>query len=238
MTFWDEVADRCAELYAVPRDGRRHERYCVDRQISAGYMHSGYPIMTGDDVAKTFVDLNVLRGPDGNRAWGFYHELGHNFQKSDWTWDGCGEVTNNLFSLYASERFNRAYVGGDYLHAHPAVRPQERMARLEKYLAGGASYAQWKHDPFLALTLYIQLRRAFGWEPFTRVFAEYVGLAPAERPADDQAKRDQWMVRFSRAVGKNLGPFFLAWGIPTSEAARGSLADLPPWLPDEMQSRR
>jgi hypothetical protein len=177
----------------------------------------------------------VLRGPDANKTWGFFHELGHNFQQADWTWDGCEEVTNNLFSLYGGEAFNRAYDGGDYLHSHPAVRPEERKTRLTKYLAGGASYEEWKRDPFLALTLYVQLRRAFGWEPFTRVFAGYWSLTTAGRPADDQAKRDQWIVQFSRAVGKNLGPFFQAWGVPTSEAARQSLADLPPWLPDEMQ---
>jgi hypothetical protein len=40
------------------------------------------------------------------------------------------------------------------------------------------------------------------------------------------------MVRFSRAVGKNLGPFFQAWAIPTSEQARKSIADLPVWMPE------
>ena len=45
-------------------------------------------------------------------------------------------------------------------------------------------------------------------------------------------KRDQWMVRFSRAVGKNLSPFFQAWGVPTTEKSRTSIADLPGWMPD------
>ena len=38
------------------------------------------------------------------------------------------------------------------------------------------------------------------------------------------------MTRFSRAWGKNLGPFFAASGVPTSDAARKSLADLPAWM--------
>ena len=46
----------------------------------------------------------------------------------------------------------------------------------------------------------------------------------------EEQKHDQWMVRFSKAVGKNLGPFFTAWGIPTSEAARESIKDLPVWM--------
>ena len=33
-------------------------------------------------------------------------------------------------------------------------------------------------------------------------------------------------------LGRNLGPFFQAWGVPTSEKARVSIADLPAWMPD------
>jgi hypothetical protein len=33
-------------------------------------------------------------------------------------------------------------------------------------------------------------------------------------------------------VGRNLGPFFEAWGVPTSPEARQSLADLPAWMPE------
>ena len=57
-------------------------------------------------------------------------------------------------------------------------------------------------------------------------------LPARERPKNDADKRDQWMIRFSRAAGKNLGPFFQAWGVPTSEKARASIASLPAWMPD------
>ncbi|MDX1933812.1 MAG: M60 family metallopeptidase [Capsulimonadales bacterium] len=230
MTYWDEVMDACAAFYAVPEIRRQPQRYCVDRQISAGYMHSGYPIMTWEDVAARFVDLPVLRGKDGEKVWGFYHELGHNHQKPEWTWDGCGEVTNNLFSLYGSERFNG--VTPDYATSHPAMRPEERTKRETAYLTGGAKYEQWKSDPFLALTLFARLRQAFGWEPFTRVFAQYEALPDAERPKTDLEKHDQFLVRFSKAVGKNLGPFFVRWGVPTSDAARREVASLPVWEPE------
>lgn len=237
MAYWDEVADLCADLYAIPRERARPERYCVDVQISAGYMHSGYPIMTYDDVARTFTNLAVLRGPDGHKTWGFYHELGHNHQQSDWTFDGTGEVTNNLFSLYGGERLNNADQGGDYLHSHPAVTPVERRKRLSKYLASGAKFSDWQGDPFLALTMYIQLRRTFGWEPFQKVFAEYNALPAAERPKNEMEKRSQWMLRFSRAVGKNLGPFFDAWGVPVSEAVKKEVVSLPVWMPDDLPIR-
>jgi hypothetical protein len=47
--YWDQVADAAADRYGIPRERKRQERYCVDIEISAGYMHSGYPIMTHDE---------------------------------------------------------------------------------------------------------------------------------------------------------------------------------------------
>ena len=58
-------------------------------------------------------------------------------------------------------------------------------------------------------------------------------LPDAERPKTDQAKRDQWMVRFSRAAGRDLGPFFQAWGVPTTAEARASVSGLPAWMPTD-----
>ncbi len=80
--------------------------------------------------------------------------------------------------------------------------------------------------------MYVQLREAFGWEAFKKVIAQYRTLNKDERPKNDDQKRDQWMVRFSRVVGKNLGPFFQAWNIPTSDEARKSISDLPAWMPE------
>jgi len=232
MAYWDEVSDLAADLYQIPKNRPRPERYSVDKQISAGYMHSGYPIMTyGDDIAQRFVDLAQLRGPKGEPVWGFYHELGHNHQREAWTWDGCGEVTNNLFSVYACEKLNNDRIG------HPALQPEKVRERLAAHLAVGAPYEKWKDDPFLALTLFLQLRDAFGWEPFKKVFAEYEALAPSKLPKTDEQKRDQFMMRFSKAINKNLGPFFSAWGVPTSEGARNQIARLPRWMPTDWPKR-
>jgi hypothetical protein len=230
MAYWDELSDLACDLYAQPRTRPRPERYCVDRQISAGYMHAGYPIMTGDDVAARFVDLAVLRGKSGDPVWGFYHELGHNFQKDEWTFDGTGEVTCNLLSLYGAEKLNGVLEG-----ALEPVRPEVMRRKTRAHLDAGAPFDKWKEDPFLALIMYVQLRQEFGWEPFTRVFAEYRDLPAAERPKTDDERRDQWLVRMSKAVGRNLGPFFQRWGVPTSMAARRSVGDLPRWLPAELR---
>ena len=67
--------------------------------------------------------------------------------------------------------------------------------------------------------------------PVSPLLAEYRALPDDRRPKTDDEKRDQWIVRFSRTVGKNLGPFFEYWGIPTSESARHSIENLPVWMP-------
>jgi hypothetical protein len=115
---------------------------------------------------------------------------------------------------------------------HPALDPAGRAKATQEHLAAGAPFDKWKGNPFLALYMYMQLQEAFGWEAYRQVFAEYRIAPDGELPRNDDEKRDQWMVRFSRTVGRNLGPFFLKWGVPTSEAARRSIEDLPVWLPE------
>ena len=223
MVFWNEVMDACADLAARPHERNRPERYVADEQISAGYMHAGYPIMTHLDAAPRFVNLEHLKTKGD---WGMFHEMGHNHQHKDWTFGGTGEVTCNLFSLYVLETCCPGATG------HKATSPEAMANRIKKYKGNGSKFEQWKREPFLALIMYRQLQQAFGWEAYKKVFAEYRDLANDQRPKNDDQKRDQWMVRFSRMVGKNLGPFFESWGVPTSKEARDSIADLPVWMPE------
>jgi hypothetical protein len=193
----------------------------ADLQISAGYMHSGYPIMTHLDAAPRMASLEAMLKGD----WGLVHELGHNHQRAEWTFEGTGEVTNNLWSLYLLEVCCKIPLSD----GHPALK--DRAAKARAHIDAGADFGAWKKDPFLALTMYMQLQEAFGWDAFKRVFAEYRSLDPRDRPKTDDEKRDQWLVRFSRAVDRDLGPFFESWGVPVSDEARSSIADLEDWEP-------
>jgi hypothetical protein len=56
MKFWDSVMDRYADLLGREPQRRRLERFVPDVQISAGYMHAGYPLMTMLDITNTIVD--------------------------------------------------------------------------------------------------------------------------------------------------------------------------------------
>ncbi len=223
---WDRVLDLGAELAAWGSPERASpERFVVDRLISVGYMHAGYPLMAHLDQQANIVSAEHLRS-EGN--WGFFHEVGHNHQSGDWTFGGTGEVTVNLFTLYTYENLVGIPVAENERGSDAFLATQ-----MAKYDFANPDFAQWQSDPFLALTMYVQLQRAFGWDAYRNVFAEYRALPAEQRPPDDAAKRDQWMVRFSRSVGFDLGPFFAAWGIPVSTEARASIADLPRWMPQD-----
>jgi hypothetical protein len=229
MKFWDSVLDADADLAGMPCERSRLERICTDEQISAGYMHSGYPIMTHLDVLEMIVDpAAVMADKKGGAGWGFFHEIGHNHQSSDWTFSGTGEVTVNLFTLYVCE----TVCGTPIEETREQCSPEWMLEQTKIHLAGGADFQRWKSSPFLGLIMYIQLQRAFGWDAYKKVFAEYRDLPDDERPKTDDEKRDQWLVRLSRTVRRDLGPFFQTWGIPTSDEARESLSDLPIWMPE------
>ena len=188
--------------------------------------------MTMLDITGTMVDKERIKSNSHHGVWGLFHEIGHNHQDALWVFDGTTEVTVNLFSLYVMEKVCGFKIGG-----HPAVEKSTREKAMTKYMADGADFEKWKSDPFLALAMYIQMQQAFGWDSFCKTFGQYRQLSDDQKPKSDDDKRDQWLVRYSKTVGKNLGPFFDAWGVPVSDQAKKSIADLPAWMPDDMPAK-
>jgi len=215
MRFWDRVMDACADLATIPAERPSAERIVVDAQISAGYLHAGYPIMGPLSTTGELLDLQTLNRK-GN--WGYYHELGHNHQQPEWTWDGLTEVTVNLFSLYVLDTINP---GAPY---HAAIQPKNLAKMVAEFEKSGKL-----EGPFPQLMPYLQLRMAFGWQPFKTVFAEYRALPKDQKPKTLQERKDQWLIRFSKATNKNLAPFYDYWKFGASEEARTAVSTLPEW---------
>ena len=142
---------------------------------------------------------------------------------------GAVENSVNLFPLYVFEN-----VWGIPVEANPRSSKEYRARQMARYNFAKPDFEQWKKDPWLGLVMYVQLQQAFGWDAYKNVFGQYLAMSADQLPRSDAEKRDQWLVRFSRQTKRNLGPFFQAWGIPTSDAARASIADLPVWMPDEL----
>jgi hypothetical protein len=227
MAYWDRVMDADADLAAIDRARPRAERIVFDRQIVAGYMHAGYPIEAHVPQAAEALDLATLSRA-GN--WGFFHELGHNHQFADWGWSGTGEATVNLWSVYAMQYV----VGLAPRSGHPAITPAQRAERLRAYLAGGRNFSRdW--SVWLALETFLQLQEGFGWELFTRLNREYLALPQGERPRDQAAQIQRWIVRSAVTANRNLVPFYTAWGFPITAETRAATASLPVWAEDPMR---
>lgn len=223
MQVWDEIIEKSAELCGgVDRELYRAERIVFERQTSAGYMHSSYPVAAPqDDSATQAVDARALR-EEGN--WGFFHEYGHNHQHDLWALPGTGETTCNLWSVYLFEE----WVGKPREEGHDSIRPLDRRQRMNAYFQGGRKFeSDW--SMWVALETYLQVQETFGWDPFKKVFAEYNDLPESEWPKTQQEKNDQWVIRLSRACGKNLAPFWLKWNLPLTDLVNEELGDLPVW---------
>ena len=233
MQHWDRVHDTMQAM--EPRTerhwNRRQYRYVAERRLSFGYMYcpQNAPIVIPETAAGAMVDTDNFNAEGPNRLWGHYHEMGHAHQNRDWTFEGTGEVTVNIFTVLALNTLN-----GYPLDAEATrTAPRTAWERFQSHKKAGAPFDQWKRDPFLAIQTYAMLWHEFGWEAFRETFRSYDDLPHDRRPRNDDDKRDLFVEQFSRTVGRNLEPYFTAWGVPLSEGLDERLADLPVWMPQE-----
>lgn len=231
MGHWDRVHAAMDELQ--PRSPRhwpdRQYRYVSERRLSWGYMYcpADAPIVIPMTAADEMVDVSQYDAEGDHQLWGHYHEMGHAHQDRMWTFGGTGEVTVNIFTVYALNQINGYSLDDERMRSNPATA----WRTFTEHRAAGAPFDVWKRKPFLALQTYAMLWHEFGWDAYHRAFRAYDELPAGERPRDDAAKRDRWMITMSLAVGRNLGPYFDAWGVPVSAAAKAEIAELPAWMP-------
>ncbi len=222
MAVWSEIMDAAQALAGEPGPRVRDERIVLDREISAGWMHSGYPAMGHLDSTTELSDVDWMLSAS---AWGPLHELGHNHQLDPANLPGVTEATCNLWSVYLSEQV----LGVDRAVAHSALTPDSRAATVSAYLATGPDFwGAW--NVWTALETYLQLQERFGWDPIIAVHSQYVAMDPASRPGNDQDRIDEWAIRTSLAAGRDLTDFYTAWGWPLSKRVAAEVSGLPPWL--------
>lgn len=215
LEWWDKSMVLEDDLIALRR--LAPERVVPDRQISAGFMHSGYPFMCWIDPSqKDSVDLPKLM-KEGN--WGFFHELGHNHQCSAWTFDGQTEVTCNLFSLYVMEKL----VGKPTGRGHPA------MEKLDELLAKRFA-AEPSKGPFEQLATFVVLIRAHGWGPLRETLRSYA-TAAAPKGSTKEQLQSLFALRYGQAAKADVSAYFEKMGYHVEPAARAVLKGFPAFQP-------
>ena len=224
MDFWDEALQMEHNLSGYT-PWPRIERSVFDIQISAGWMHSGYPFMAHTASVNAVVNGTHMRQ---NGDWGMFHELGHNHQWMSSTLPGTTETTCNLYSV----KLMTELVGVNLGQGHSALNTQSRINRAETYFNGGAQINQW--SVWTALETYLQIQEEFGWEPITAAYQEYYYNLTSQ-PSGDSAEFNEYSKWISLKTGYNLVPFLEAWGFPITTATKNAVEHLPVWNTDPLR---
>ena len=219
--FWQRVMEADQEL-AQWKTRRHHERICSDVQLTCGFLHDGYPLMSHINAERFdwAIDKEGLAGGDG---WGVFHEIGHMHQNRDWTPEGTGEVTVNLFTMYALE----TVAGANMRSSRYPCSAQQSKRRVAGWVKRGRRFEDWKNDYFLALEMYLRLKEAYGWDAFKKTFARY--LEPGFRhPGSNAEKWNVFARLFSETVNADMAAALTAWSIPLDDATKAYCAKFPP----------
>ncbi len=222
MDWWDIALEMEHELYGY-LPWPRVERAVFDAQISAGWMHSGYPFMAHDLSVEGVVNVSYM---SENGDWGMFHELGHNHQWMPSTLPGTTETGCNFASVYLMEDL----VG---VEGHSAVDPTQRANRMRGYFDDGSNIANW--SVWTALDTYLIIKEEWGWDPITQALTVYYTLPAAEVPITGDEEFNAWVLHLSNATGYNLAPYHAAWGFPLTQNTHDSLTHLPIWVDDPLR---
>lgn len=214
MDKWNEVLDAMADLRGSPRTRPLPMRFMIDAHVNYGLAYAGYPINAPLQWSKQIVS--------GRAEWGHVHELGHLHQFKTWTYQNQGEVTVNLFSLYALETI--------YDDRSKHRDPEKFAERVKAWLAKPEAERDWQQNGggfFERLNLYIVLVEEFGWDPLKRILRDYRELPIDQHPQEEQDRAGDFALRYSKEVDRNLFPLFEAWGVRVSPSYAEQAESLP-----------
>lgn len=151
-------------------------------------------------------------------------------QRGEWTFDGSGEVTVNIFSMHAN-----SFVLGQQ-DVVSQEWPKNVASDFPKYFQKTPTYEDWKQNCGMALMTFVQLIKHFGWKAMHKFMKDYEHDIESNRsvlPKNNQEKIDQWVIRYSKIVGRNIKPQFVMFGLPVSESVDAHLKGLRLWCPVE-----
>jgi hypothetical protein len=230
MDHWDRVHEAMQSL--EPRSpthwADRPYRYVADASVSWGYMYcpSDGPIAIPSSAAADMFDPANFDAEGENKLWGHYHEMGHAHQNPLWTDGATGEVTVNIFTVYALHTIN------GYPLDHEATRttPEDSRRVYEVQKARNKPFDEIG-GPFDLLQFYALLWHHFGFEPFHAAFDSIRALPPGQRPTNTSEERQTFLVHMSRAVGHDLSDYVRTWGIAIPDTVAAEISHLPKWMP-------
>lgn len=228
--LWEGLAENPAEV--IDKAPLLPWRVVQDIKPSAGYGHSGFPIVTYNDYG-WFDEFTNIAQIKGGGCWGTFHEIGHNNQQERyWSWSSLGETSNNLFSFKVAHR-QEAVNPSAWPPTHPAL--PDMMPKALAFAAESSAAKNFDgtdariNDPFARLTPFIQIfdkvpagMNYDGWGFMTELYKK---ARRANRISlNDQDKRDFVYEALCDFTQKDWIFFFNAWGIAISNISSGKMA--------------
>ncbi|MCW1970552.1 MAG: M60 family metallopeptidase, partial [Anaerolineae bacterium] len=202
------LSDGAALPHQSPQGKQWHSE---DIQISAGWGHSGFPIMYYNAWQIGVPSESVYR----STGWGIWHEVGHNYQMGAWSYVYGTETTVNLWSLHAQER----------LFGNSRLVDSDSYATVIALLNNNSQPQKWDNaGAFGQLAILDQLRLAFpnlNYGLWTEMMRRYRDMSSSEINAlnTDLKKRDKFMQVICDITQTDASPHFVTWTISVTQSA-------------------
>jgi hypothetical protein len=231
MQFYDKVMDADADLRMIDKKRAHTERIILDQQVMAGALFALPNKIVGpddDDYCRVILNADSLKLKG---SWGTFHELGHRHQFFDLDFDGLREVTVNLYSMYIFDQLLHLekYQNKDNIPSKEGV-----IKNIKNYMRMSPSYEKFKQDPWIALSMYIQIIEKFGWDVIKTANKTYADLPKSDYPKTNEQKMDLWFNTICKSTKSDMGTFFDIWKLPVSAEAKQKAKQYPVWLPEEL----
>ncbi|MCL6266907.1 M60 family metallopeptidase [Flagellimonas myxillae] len=210
-----EAIDKIAEIHAdidgldasAPVHVPNRNRYLLTESDDPEFWMAAtwYRTFYNQDAAIDFVlDINKLK----NDGWGPWHELGHQHQLGNLTWDQVVEVTVNIYSLAAERHFGH----------ESRLQRDNVWASVDDYFNLPLEQRDYNGNVglFVRLALYQQLWLQYGDDFFKNLHKN----TREERAvlAGNEEKMAYFMLKASEVSGNNLKDFFQQWGFVLEDA--------------------
>ncbi|GGD34574.1 M60 family metallopeptidase [Pseudoxanthomonas indica] len=170
--------------------------------------------------------LLLLNGPWKVSAWGLWHEAGHVYQQTDWTWGAVGETTVNIYSLTMQEREGgESEIGkvnpdtGYSLEDWAGSYLQQDLRRFND----DNGFPEGSETIWVRLVMFEQLRQAFGDSFYQRLHKYYRESPLGGGAMEDEQRIQAFILRSSVIAGKDLSAFFRRWGLPANASTQAEL---------------
>ena len=159
----------------------------------------------------------ILFDPTKMNSWGPWHELGHHHQQSAYKWNGLGEVTVNIYSLYVEKKMGQL---------PSRLKKDGAWPKIRTYLNQETSVKDYDkiEDLFVKLGMFHQLTLAYGDDFYKKLHKQ----AREDKPSNstDVAKKRYFMLKACFITGHDLSQFFKDWGMSGVDAVYSEIAAL------------